>query len=162
MATILTGAITGDVLEWHPGGSVSHVAGTSLSGANGIETDGQGRVLYVAAWGSRELLRFDRRDGTLRTQRVKLDFAPDNLRWSADHRTLLSAGQKFTVGGTGPLKMEGWRVARVDPATLALTTVHDADADVVLQGVSVGIEVDGRLWVGPFRGDRIGSLPLRH
>ena len=160
MGTILTGAITGDVLEWHPGGAVTHIAGTSLSGANGIETDAAGRVLYVAAWGSRELLRFDRRGAQLSVQRVPLDFAPDNLRWSADHRTLLAAGQKFTAGGNGPLKMEGWRVVRVKPDTLATRVVHDAGAEVTLQGVSVGVEVDGRLWVGPFRGDRVGSLPL--
>ncbi|MEY4762599.1 MAG: hypothetical protein RLZZ200_2455 [Pseudomonadota bacterium] len=158
--TILTGAITGDVLEWHPGREVSHIAGTSLSGANGIETDGSGRVMYVAAWGSRELLRFDRRRGTLDVKRVALPFAPDNLRWSADGRTLLVAGQKFLVDGNGPPRMEGWRVVRVNPESLATQTVHDAGADVALQGVSVGIEVDGRLWVGPFRGDRIGFLPL--
>ena len=162
MGTILTGAITGDVLEWHPGGSVTHVAGTSLSGANGIETNDAGRVLYVAAWGSRELLRFDRTGKTLAVKRVPLDFAPDNLRWSADHRTLLITGQKFAVGGNGPLKMEGWRVLRVKPDTLETSLVHDAGADVTLQGVSVGVEVDGRLWVGPFRGDRVGSLPLPH
>lgn len=162
LGTILTGAITGDLLEWHPGGSVRHIAGTSLSGANGIETDDKGRVLYVAAWGSRELLRFDRRGKTLDVKRIALDFAPDNLRWSADHRSLLVAGQKFAVGGTGPLKMDGWRVVRVQPDSLQVSTVHDANADVALQGVSVGIEVDGRLWVGPFRGDRIGSLPLPH
>jgi sugar lactone lactonase YvrE len=160
MATILTGAVTGDVLEWHPGSRVSHIAGTSLSGANGIETDGRGRVLYVVAWGSRELLRFDRRGSSLAVRRVALDFAPDNLRWTADHRRLLLAGQKVAAQGSGPVKLEGWRVLRVQPDSLDLETVHDAGADVALQGVSIGLEVEGRLWVGTFRGDRVGSLPL--
>ena len=162
MGAILTGAITGGVLEWHPGKAVTPVAGTELVGANGIEAAEGGRVLYVAAWGGREIVRFDRRGAQLKKDVVKVDFAPDNLRWSADHKTLLATGQRFQVGAPGPLKMDGWRVVRVAPATLALTPVYSADANQPLQGVSIGLEVDGMLWVGPFRGDRVGVVDLPH
>jgi hypothetical protein len=163
MGAILTGALTGGVLEWHPGKAVTPIAGTDLVGANGIETAEGGRVLYVAAWGGREIVRFDRRGAAMKKDSVKVDFAPDNLRWSADRKTLLAAGQRFQVGGPpGPLKMDGWRVVRVQPATLALSPVYSADADVPLQGVSIGLEVDGKLWVGPFRGDRVGVVDLPH
>jgi SMP-30/Gluconolactonase/LRE-like region len=160
MGAILSGALTGGLLEWHPGQVVTPVPGTELSGANGLETSSDGRILYVAAWGGREIVRFDRRSGSLRKDAVKVDFAPDNLRWSADHRTLLVAGQKFQTGQTGALKLDGWRVMRLQPQTLAVLPLYDADDRVPLEGVSVGIEVDGHLWVGPFRGDRVGVAPL--
>ncbi len=160
MGAIRTGALTGGVLEWHPGGVVTPIAGTELSGANGIETTDGGRVLYVAAWGGRQIVRFDRRGIDLKKDSVPVDFAPDNLRWSRSGRTLLATGQRFDASGSGPLQMAGWRVVRVTPATLAVAPVYSADASEPLQGVSVGLEVDGQLWVGPFRGDRIGYLPL--
>lgn len=160
MGAIRTGALTGGVLEWHPGGVVTPIPGTELSGANGIETTDSGRVLYVAAWGGREIVRFDRRGATMKKDVAKVDFAPDNLRWAADGRTLLATGQRFDASGSGPLQMAGWRVVRVTPATLAVAPVYSADASAPLQGVSVGLEVDGQLWVGPFRGDRIGYLTL--
>ena len=160
MGAILAGTVTGGVLEWHPGKPVTPIAGTELIGANGIEVSDSGRVLYVAAWGGREIVRFDRRGAQLKKDSVKVDFAPDNLRWSADRRTLLATGQKFQTGQAGPMKLEGWSVVRVQPTTLALAPVYGADANAPLQGVSVGIEVDGALWVGPFRGDRVGVIAL--
>jgi hypothetical protein len=162
MGAILAGQLTGGVLEWHPGKAVTPIAGTDLIGANGIESAAGGRVLYVAAWGGRQIVRFDRTGPTLKKDVVKVDYAPDNLRWSADRKTLLATGQRFEVGGTAPagLKMDGWRVMRVEPATLALTPVYSADANQPLQGVSIGLEVDGKLWVGPFRGDRVGVVDL--
>ena len=160
MGLIQSGAITGGVFEWHPGKSVAALEGIRLSGANGIEVGDGGTLLYVAAWGGREVLRIDRSQPTLQVSRVAVDFAPDNLRWSADHRSLLVAGQVFAPGAGSPVKLEGWRVLRLDARTLAPTAVATGDADSPMQGVSVGLEVDGQLWIGPFRGDRIASLPL--
>ena len=160
MAVIQSGAITGGVFEWHPGKAVTAIEGIRLSGANGIEVAEGGRLLYVAAWGGREVLRIDRSKPALQIQRVSVDFAPDNLRWSADHRSLLVAGQVFAAGGGSPVKLEGWKVLRLDARTLAPTAVAAGDASSPMQGVSVALEVDGQLWIGPFRGDRIASLPL--
>jgi hypothetical protein len=162
MNSILTGALTGGVLEWHPGKKVTPIAGTDLSGANGIETSHGGRVLYVNAWGAHQIVRFDRRGATLKKDVVSVDFAPDNLRWNADGTQLIVAGQKLRTGGSNPLEMVGWSTAYVSPETLAVTPIFNADASMPLQGVSVALEVDGLLWVGPFRGDRVGYLPLPH
>lgn len=159
MGAILRGQLTGGVLEWHPGGAVQVLAGTSLVGANGIEMRHRGKVLYVAAWGARQLVRFDRRGASLVKTSIPLDFAPDNLRWMHDGQ-LLVAGQRFSVPASGPLKLDGWQVSRVDPESLAVTPLFTGGAELSLQGVSVAIEAEGQLWVGPFRGDRIASLPL--
>jgi hypothetical protein len=38
--------------------------------------------------------------------------------------------------------------------------VYEADGKGPLQGVAVAIEVGSNLWVGPYRGDRIGYVTL--
>lgn len=156
---IFSGAVTGGVLEWKPGRAVVEIPGTGVSGANGIEISHRGRVIYVAAWGTHDIVRFDRRGATLRKDVKALDFAADNLRWAPDNK-LLAAGQKIKISAGNAPELQGWSVARVMPDTLAVTPVYNADTSVPMQGISVALEVDGVLWVGPYRGDRIGYMPV--
>ncbi len=51
---------------------------------------------------------------------------------------------------------------RVNPDTLATTLLFDTDGKAPLQGVSSAVEVDDQIWVGTFRGDRVGYFPLPH
>ena len=151
--------ITGGLLEWHPGGTVTKIPGTELSGANGI--------LLVRGW-PRDVRRGlgHARPGALRTQGrqrdrsavVPVDFAPDNLRWTRDGK-LLVAGQKFAARREGPAGLDGWTVALVDPDTLKVTKVREVDGTAPFQGVSSALEVGDEIWVGPFRGDRIAWFP---
>lgn len=150
--------ITGGLLEWHPGGPVTRIAGTELSGANGILLADGGRVMYVAAWGTRELVRFERTGDTVTRRVVPMDFAPDNLRLTRDGK-LLVAGQKFVARREGPAGLDGWTVAVVDPETLAVTKLREVDGTAPFQGVSSALEVGDDIWVGPFRGDRIAWFP---
>ncbi len=154
--------VTGGLLEWHPGRAVTLIPGTELSGANGIVVSANEKVLHVAAWGTRELVRFERHGNTVTKRVVPLNFAPDNLRWSADGRSILAAGQKFVAREGGPASLDGWTVLRVDPDSLATKVLYDTDAKAPLQGVSSALEVDGQIWVGTFRGDRVGYFPLAH
>lgn len=150
--------VTGGLLEWHPGRAVVPIPGAELSGANGILVSEGGRVIHVAAWGTRELVRFERNGNTLTRRSVPVDFAPDNLRWTRDGK-LLVAGQKFAPRREGPAGLDGWTVAVVDPVTLQVTKLREVDATAPFQGVSSAVEVDGEIWVGPFRGDRIAWFP---
>ena len=152
--------VTGGLLEWHPGSAVALIPGTELSGANGIAASSDEKVLHVAAWGTRELVRFERHGNTVTKRVVPLNFAADNLRWTKDGRSILAAGQKFVAREGGPAGLDGWSVIRVDPDTLASTMVFDADAKAPLQGVSSAVEVGNEIWVGTFRGDRVGYFPL--
>jgi hypothetical protein len=161
MGAIFSGAVTGGLLEWHPGGTVNHIAGTQLSGANGIAVSDGGKVIVVAAWGSREIVRFVRQGEQVEKTSVAVDFAPDNLRWTR-YGQLLVAGQKFQASAGSPAQLNGWKVLRVAPKTLAMSTVYEVDGSAPLQGVSVAVEVGNQLWVGPFRGDRIGVTALPH
>lgn len=159
MAAIFRGEITGGLFEWRPGRPVTGIPDTRLSGANGILLSRRGEVIHVAAWGSRELVRFERRGGTITKKTVAVDFAPDNLRWTSDGR-LLVAGQKFAPPGDGPVTLEGWKVAVFDPDSLAQVNVlKEVDGSASFQAVSSAVEVGNEIWVGPFRGDRIGYFP---
>jgi SMP-30/Gluconolactonase/LRE-like region len=150
--------VTGGLLEWHPGGLVTRIAGTEVSGANGILVSRGGKVIYVSAWGTRELVRFDRSGAALTKKVVPLTFAADNLRWAPDGK-IIAAGQKFVARTDRSPDLEGWTIARIDPDSLAVTTVFDTDARAPMQGVSVAIEVNGNYWFGPFRGERVGYMP---
>lgn len=159
-ATIMAGGISGNVHEWHPGGEVKAVPGTQLSGANGIELSPDERWMFVAAIGSRDIVRFDRSTTPMARQSMQLGIRPDNLRWS-------SAGKLYTVGGNfvppaqcaSPPCETGWSVIEVDPETLQATRVTGADQTAALQGASTALVVGDELWIGTYRGDRLGYLP---
>ncbi len=153
--------VTGGVLEWHRETGVRAIPGTELCGANGIEVSSDGKWLYVAAWGSHELVRFSRGEGALKKDVVKVGFSPDNLRWAPDGRILVTGQNSApgTAGGTPAFK--GWTVVKFDPSTLAVTEVVRDNGESPLQDASVAIEVDGTLWIGPFRGDRVAYKQLK-
>ncbi len=157
---IMARKITGGVLEWHPGTGVKPIAGTELSGANGIEVSKDGKTLYVAAWGTQELVRFSRINDAVQKTVIKLDFSPDNLRWAPDG-TILIAGQNSAPVAKSGFPFKGWTVAKLDPATMKVTEILKDGGESPLQNVSVAIDVDGTLWIGPFSGNRVGYKPAK-
>jgi hypothetical protein len=158
-AGILAGEVSGNVYEWHPGGAVEAVPGTELSGANGIELSPDERWMYVAAIGSREVVRFDRAADPITKQVATLDIRPDNLRWTADG-TLYTAGGNFVPPAqcATPPCATGWSVVEIDPDTLEARRVAGVDQNATLQGASTGLAVGDEIWIGTFRGDRVGYL----
>lgn len=158
---ILAHKPTGGVLEWHRGSGAKPIAGTDLSGANGIEVSRDGKSLYVAAWGTQELVRFSHIDGAVQKTVVKVNFWPDNLRWAPDGKILVT-GQNTAPGKTsGFAGFKGWTVANLDPETMKVTEILKDSGESPLQNASVAIDVDGTLWIGPFSGNRIGYKPLK-
>lgn len=155
---ILAGGITGQLYEWH-GGPVEAVPETELSGANGIVVSPDERYVFVAAIGSREIVRYEADWSTTR-ESVTIDVRPDNLRWS-------DAGTLYTIGGNyvppdecaNPPCATGWSVIEIDPETLEATRVAGADQNAALQGASTALPVGDEIWIGTFSGDRIGYLP---
>jgi hypothetical protein len=162
-ATIMRGEVSGVVYEWHPGGKVAAVPDTELSGANGIVLSPDERWMFVAAFGTREIVRFDRSAKPMTKQSVQIDITPDNLRWSAD-------GKLYTAGGNhippaqaaecqNPPCSTGWSVYEIDPQSLQASRVTGADQMAALQGASTALPVGNEIWIGTYSGDRVGYLP---
>jgi hypothetical protein len=161
-AKVGRGEVNGNVYEWHPGGKVTAVSGTELSGPNGIELSTDERYLWVAATGTREVVRFDRRAAPMAKASVAVDVGPDNLRWGAD-------GKLYTIGGNyvppaecpAPPCSTGWSVVEIDTNAMQASRIAGADQKAALQGASTALPVDGEIWIGTYSGDRVGYLP-RH
>jgi hypothetical protein len=105
------------------------------------------RYLYVAALGTRELVRFDLSQEPIASDSVALDIILDNIRWGESGKLLTAGGN---VGGNG------WSVVEVDAASLEAKRVGGMDGSAVLQRVSSALQVGDQLWVGTYSGDRIG------
>lgn len=155
MAQARQGKLNGGVFEWHPGGRVAAIPGTELSAPNGIEVSADGRTLYVAVFGTHEFVRFRRDGGGLKKDTVPVAISPDNVRWTPQGK-LLTAGSNF-AGATAP-RTSAWTVLEVDPDTLATRPAAQGASSKGMQALSVGLAVEGEIWVGTFAGDRIGHL----
>jgi len=155
---VLAGEITGHVFEWHPGESVGTIPGTEAAGPNGIVVSADERHVFVAAFGTSELLKFDRTVAPVTRESVRLDIVPDNVRWTAGGK-LLVAGNN-TPDYCGQQNCEpGWSVIEVDPETLEAQRIAGLGEDSALHDASSALLVDGEIWVGTYSGDRLAILP---
>lgn len=148
---ILAGQINGVVYLWTPGKGFSEVPGTQLSGDNGILASGDGKWIYVNAYGSHEIFRVPLTGQGERTS-VKVDFNPDNLRWAPDG-TIFATGQFVTAQNLSG--RHGWATVRVDPTTLKVTPVVKEPGYAQFDDATSAVQVGKTLWFGTFRGDRI-------
>jgi len=155
-AQIGAGEVNGGVKEWHPGGEVSVIDGTLVSGPNGIAVSEDGRYIFVAAFGSRELVRFDRNQTPVAKDTVALDIVLDNVRWGDPGKLLTAGGNVPSADCAPPDCAPGWSVVEVDADTLTPVTVGSFGGDVTMQGISSALQVGNDIWVGTFSGDRIG------
>jgi hypothetical protein len=153
--SIASGGITGNVYEWHPGGDVFMMEGTELSGANGIAVSPDDRYVYVAAFGTREIVRFDRNESPAAKSVMSVDITPDNIRWGDEGKLLTAGGNYVPPECEGDACAPGWSVVEIDAETLEVARVGGADENVAIQGVSSALSVGDDFWVGTFNGDRI-------
>ena len=153
--------ITGRLFEWHPGGRLQPLAGTELSLPNGIDVSKDERYVFVAAFGSQEVVRFDRRATPMAKRAVSLPMRPDNVHWATDGK-LLTAGPNYVAPTvcSGAGCATGWSVLEVDPETLAFSRLGGADQTAAMQRVSSAMRVGDDIWVGS-NDDRIARFSLR-
>jgi len=149
---LMAGQNNGELWEWHTGTGWSIVPGSEASGANGLEISDDGRWFYVAAWGSQSFFRLSRGATPPTREEVPLGFRVDNVRWASDG-ALLAAGQ----GGAPP--MQASIVVKIDPDTLAVREILRRPNTDTFSAGTVAVEIEGNLWVGSFRGDRIAIFP---
>jgi hypothetical protein len=92
---------------------------------------------------------------------VKVNYSPDNLRWDQDGKILV-AGQNIQTNAAGNVTgFKGWTVAKLDPESMKVTEILRDGGESPMQNVSVAIDVEGTLWMGPFSGNRLASKPLK-
>jgi hypothetical protein len=154
--SLLSGTVNGELWEWHTKTGWQKVPGSEASGANGVELSDDGKTIYIAAWGSRSFIRLSRGAAKPVREEIPLGFRIDNIHWAKDG-TLLGAGQAGDVGTVG----QDWRVVKIDPKTLKVQTIHSQNDKPGFGGGTVALEVEDKLWVGSYRGDRIAVIPAR-
>lgn len=168
------GERTGVVLERAPGEATFRaLAGTELEGNNGLETSREGDAFYVVAFGTRRIVKFDRRNTAEPVWSVTApEFMPDNLHWYGDR--LLAAGmvrdepacggvRKIVDGVADGMRCHrGYVVALLDPRRQAWTIVAHSGPSVSFNGVSSALVVDAVLWMGSYQADRVAfrNLPI--
>jgi len=147
IAASVTGQVKGGVVIWRPGSESAVLVGSEMAGPNGIVVSDDNRYLYVAALGTRELVRFDLSQEPVASDSVALDIILDNIRWGESGKLLTAGGN---AGGNG------WSVVEVDAASLEATRIGGMDGDAALQRVSSALQVGDQIWVGTYSGDRVG------
>jgi hypothetical protein len=153
--------ITGRLFEWHPGGKLQPLAGTELSLPNGIDVSKDERYVFVAAIGSQEVVRFDRRATPATKRVVAVPIRPDNVHWGPNGK-LLTAGPNYVAPTvcSGAGCATGWSVLEVDPETLAFSRLGGADQTAAMQRVSSAMRVGDDIWVSS-NDDRIARFSLK-
>ena len=158
---LFAGAPTGNVGVWTAAGGEVVLPGTEYGYPNGVIASSDGRYAYVSGWTTSDFKKYDLVEKR-EVGQVDLGFMPDNLTWTPGGK-ILAAGIKG-VQGNCPTEsdspcLQGMVVAEVDPATLAVTRLHDNNGKAWINGTSVAIEANGSIWVGSFQGDRMVQLP---
>lgn len=163
---LAAGTATGDIRTWSPRDGWSIIPSTEASVANGIAASRDGKRLFVAVTGTREIWRITlNRRGTPTIERASLEFSPDNLRWGAN-------GQLLTAGFNGsaadavacfarPECSLAWSVAMIDPDTLKIQTMTSCPATASFGNATTALPVGDEIWIGTFRGHAIARVARR-
>ena len=109
--------ITGHVVEWHPGGQLRPLPGTELSLPNGIDVSKDERYVFVAAFGTNEVVRFDRRTTPIAKRAVSLPIVTGqrplghewqaSVRWPQRRARIGLVGDRTGSGDVGLLATRG-------------------------------------------------------
>jgi hypothetical protein len=161
--TAFAGDDTGYVLHSDSPAGWQKVPGSEMSAPNGIAVSADGADLYVAGWGSRDLRKFATDGNNEEPEVLKLDFMPDNLRWTAEG-TLLVTGQDIdsfkTFQGfqTGEVAPEpGFDVMEIDPDGFTAEEIASGTSEG-FTNPTTAVEVDGDILIGSVDGDKIMRL----
>jgi len=158
-ADIRAGKISGLVYEWAPGAGFSVVPGSAMSGPNGIAVSPDGQWIYVAAFGSKELVRLSRDGSSPEHEAIAVSFSADNLRWTPDGH-LLVAGTIPPAADCSGEACGGWTVVSWDPREMTTTPLLSYPGSSPLTGVSVAIKALGYIWIGSFTDDQVGYIAI--
>ena len=166
------GENTGAVFAWRPSENMPRrLPGTELPGNNGLETGRDETSFFVVAFGSREVIKFNRADSSAPVARAQAPgFMPDNIHWDGDR--LLAAGMTYDEPACGGARRiidgvadtmrchRGYVVAELDPQTMQFRVIAYGEPNPAFNGASAAIILDDALWLGSYQSDRIATRRL--
>ncbi len=168
----MSGRPIGWVRTWNAKDGWKTVAGTELeSSPNGIVVSDDGKHVFVAATTNFKVYRVSLGSGKPVVASVKVDGFPDNIRWSADRKSLLVGvhtedPEKFVAAQITAVKVSGlmytsFNITRIDPETMETEIVMPSGVYGAFGAATGAIEVGDRLWVSSTGSDRVAIFDLK-
>lgn len=158
---------TGEVYHWSAANGYRIVPGTAGVMPNGIALDEAAGTLFVNYSGSGLVKKVALHNGEVLAE-VQVS-SPDNIKWSADRRSLLVASLRAPLGDIDSFRicMEGepeycpipFAIVELDPQTFDASTLFE-NSDAPMGGGTVGMKLNNRLYIGSFAGNRILRVDL--
>jgi hypothetical protein len=152
---IMSGQVTGVVYLWTPGKGFAELAGTRLSGDNGMVVSKDGRSLFVNDFGNKAVYQVPL-DGSGKTRHVATAFRPDNLRWAPDGK-IIATGQFVELNNRNGL--HGWAAVKIDPETMKAEPYLKVPGSAAFDNGTTTLVVGKDLYIGTYRGDRVAVIP---
>jgi len=167
----MKGEPNGWVREWHPKTGWKTLPGTeSFSTPNGIIVSEDGRHVFVAASTGMCIYRVTRGATKPEVVSAKVAGFPDNVRWSADGKSILAAvhtepAEKFVAAQAASVKIGGsmfttFNITRLDPVSMKTEVVMPSGLYGAFGACTNAIEVGNRLWLGSTKSDRVAIFDL--
>lgn len=157
---------TGLVFRWNKESGFEPISGSEGVMLNGIAVAPNGTTLYVVYSGERRLKKIDAVTGAVLVS-TNLPSA-DNIKWSADGKTLLAASFVGSEGGDvfaacmSPgieLCPIAFAIIELDPETLSKQTLFE-NPDAPMGAGTVGMKVGSQLFIGSFASNRLLQVDL--
>ena len=167
----LKGEVVGWVRSWNLEDGWKTELGTELDSApNGVIVSEDGSQVFVAASANFSVYRITMKDGKPEVSATKLAGFPDNVRWSADGKSILvgvhteemekfAEAQVYAVKNSG-MMMTRFNITRIDPETMEAEIVMPSGVYGAFGAGTGAIEVGNRLWVSSTGSDRIAIFDL--
>lgn len=161
LADLWKGKATGGIYRWSPGDvAFSRVAGTELTGNNGIEISRDGSRIYVSSFS--HISMFSNSNPAKRLKSIRIPYGiGDNIHWVGTR--LILAGTRLhrtKKASDGTPVPDGYYVSSVDPRSLHLNLIAEGGHTSSFDGVSVGVPVGTTLWLGSHSANRVGYREL--
>ena len=160
----VTTAFGAGVWEWHTDSGWAMLPESEDTAPNGIEISEDGQFVYIAGWAEEKLTRLSRGLTSVQKDVIQLGFRPNNLRMALDGSAIFASGHTDkdgnSISGDREPTLETTNVAAIDPETLEFDRILVQPAIPGFIAATTAIQIGDELWLGSYRGDRLGYLPM--
>ena len=157
--------LKGAVYQWSRAGGWAKIPGSELPLNNGVELSKDGKWVYAVSWPDASVTRLpvDPADG--KASKVKLDFYPDNIRWTYDGR-IAAAGQFNTTPErvdacnrtNDPHCAIDYRAAAIDPRTMTVKRLYEGKGTFRFGMATTALKTSHGLWLSAARSQCVAKV----